>query len=165
LVQTIKKQLKRLGCQTAGIDNDWASSETKSSVKRFVKYANLSTELKNPDIAFLNSVRSRPGRVCPLECGTQKIERNGQCVAGHKEPAKPPIQPTDVRARSAAVARADQASVVGPYRTCMGPTSKCYQLHPPDMARTWCIRTPTCSGWIAAVFLVPLNHFTPPCGI
>lgn len=144
LVQSIKKELKRLGCYTGRIDDDWASNETKSSVNRFVKYANLSTQPRNPDIEFLNSVRSRPGRVCPLECGTPKIERNGRCVARDKEPAKPPIQPTEVTVRSAAVARADQASVAGTYRTCMGPTSKCYQLHPPDVARTWCIRRPTC---------------------
>ena len=88
LVQGIKKELKCLGCYTGRIDDDWASGETKSSVKRFVKYANLSNEPKNPEIEFLNCVRSRPGRVCPLECRTQKIERSGQCVARDKEPAK-----------------------------------------------------------------------------
>src|SRR5262249_42463448 len=40
LVQLIKKELKRLGCYAGRIDDDWASSEIKSSVTRFVKYAN-----------------------------------------------------------------------------------------------------------------------------
>src|SRR5260370_27144819 len=93
LVQLIKKELKRLGCYAGRIDDDWASSETKSSVTRFVKYANLSAEPKNPDIDLLNFIRSRPGRVCPLECGTQKIERNGQCVARSKEAGKPDPRP------------------------------------------------------------------------
>jgi len=155
LVQLIKKELKRLGCYAGRIDDDWASSETKSSVTRFVKYANLSAEPKNPDIDFLNLVRSRPGRVCPLECGTQKIERNGQCVARDKEPAKPSVHPSEAKevappaARSAAVVRADQAMAAGAYRQCMGATTGCYertiQMHrTPEWARTWCSRQPTC---------------------
>ncbi len=150
LVQLIKKELKRLGCYAGRIDDDWASSETKSSVTRFVKYANLSAEPKNPDIDFLNFVRSRPSRVCPLECGTQKIERNGQCVARDKEPAKPSPRPTEAKeiaippTRAAQIERADRANAVGTWRQCMGPTSRCYELHPPEVARTWCVRRPTC---------------------
>jgi hypothetical protein len=150
LVQLIKKELKRLGCYAGRIDDDWASHETKSSVTRFVKYANLSAEPKNPDIDFLNLVRSRPARVCPLECGTQKIERNGQCVARDKEPAKPSPRPTEAQEvaipadRAAQIARADQASAAGTWRPCMGPTSACYRLHSPEVARTWCVRRPSC---------------------
>jgi hypothetical protein len=149
LVQLIKKELKRLGCYAGRIDDDWASSETKSSVTRFVKYADLA-EPKNPDIEFLNVVRSRSSRVCPLECGTQKIERNGQCVAPDKEPAKPSAHPTEAKEiaipadRAAQIARADRAAAVGMWRQCMGPTSKCYQLHPPEVARNWCVRRPIC---------------------
>jgi Caspase domain len=153
LVQLIKKELKRLGCYAGRIDDDWASSETKSSVTRFVKYANLSAEPKNPDVDFLSLVRSRPGRVCPLECGTQKIERNGQCVARDKEPAKP--RPTEAKelavpvSPSAAVARADRAWAAGTFQRCMGATTGCYERtirmhHTPEWARTWCNRQPTC---------------------
>src|SRR5260370_12196604 len=137
LVQFIKKELKRLGCYAGRIDDDWASSETKSSVTRFVKYANLSAEPKNPDIDFLNFIRSRPGRVCPLECGTQKIERNGQCVAGDKEPAKPSPRPTEAKeiaippTRAAQIERADRASSVRTWRPSSGPTSQLSELHPP----------------------------------
>jgi uncharacterized caspase-like protein len=150
LIQGIKKELKRLGCYMGRIDNDWANSETKSSVKRFAKYANLSAEPKNPDVEFLNSVRSRSGRVCPLACGPQKIERNGQCVARDKEPEKPSAHPAQEKeiaiplARAAQIARADRASAAGTWRQCMGPTSKCYELHSPEVARTWCVRRPTC---------------------
>jgi hypothetical protein len=156
LVQLIKKELKRLGCYAGRIDDDWASSETKSSVTRFAKYANLSAEPKNPDIDFLGLVRSRPGRVCPLECGTQKIERNGQCVARDKEPAKPSPRPTEAKGfaipgiPSAAVARADRAWAAGTYQQCMAATTGCYERtmrmhhHTPEWARTWCGRQPTC---------------------
>jgi hypothetical protein len=155
LIQGIKKELKRLGCYAGRIDDDWASSETKSSVTRFVKYANLSAEPKNPDIEFLNAVRGRRGRVCPLDCGTQKVERNGQCVARDKEPAKPSARPTEAKelalpvSPSAAVARADRAWAARTYQQCMGATTGCYertiQMHrTPEWARTWCSRQPTC---------------------
>src|SRR5262245_8013703 len=150
LVQLIKKELKRLGCYAGRIDDDWASSETKSSVTRLVKYANLSAQPKNPDIDFLNFVRSRPGRVCPLECGIHKIERNGQCVPRDKEPSRSAASPNQEKeiaippTRAAQIARADQASAAGTWRQCMGPTSQCYQLHPPEVARSWCVRRPTC---------------------
>jgi hypothetical protein len=155
LVQDIKKELKRLGCYTGRIDDDWASSETKSSVTRFVKYANLAPP-KNPDLEFLNAVRGRSGRVCPLECGTQKIERNGQCVARDKEPTKPSAGPTQEKelavpaSRSVAVARADKAWAAGTYQQCMGATTGCYERtlrmhhHTPEWARAWCGRQPTC---------------------
>ena len=45
------------------------------------------------------------------------------------------------------IKRADQAFHAGTYRTCMGATSSCYQLHrnmTPEMARAWCSRTPSC---------------------
>src|SRR5215470_16251539 len=132
LVQGIKKELKRLGCYMGRIDDDWASSETKLSVMRFVKYANLSAP-KNPDIDFFNVVRSRSGRVCPLECGAQKIERNGQCVARGKEPEKPSVRPSEAKEnaipadRAAQIARADRASATGTYQTCMGPATGCYE--------------------------------------
>jgi hypothetical protein len=156
LVQRIKKELTRLGCYAGRIDDDWVSSETKSSITRFMKYAHLSAEPKNPDIDFLNFVRSRPGRVCPLECGTQKIERNGQCVARDKESAKPSPRPTEAKQLaippnpSAAVARADRAWATGTYQQCMGATTGCYErtirMHhnTPEWARTWCGRQPTC---------------------
>src|SRR5260370_28393129 len=99
---------------------------------------------------FRNLLRSSTGRVCPWECGTQKIERNGQCEARHKEPAKPSPRPTEAKeiaippTRAAQIERADRANAVGTWRQCMGPTSRCYELHPPEVARTWCVRRPTC---------------------
>jgi hypothetical protein len=154
LVQGIKRELKRLGCYTGRIDDAWATSETKSSLNRFAKYANLSAEPKNPDVEFFDFVRSRPGRVCPLECGAQKVERNGQCVARDKEPTKPSARPTEPKeiappaTRSAALVRADQAWETGTYQRCMGATTGCYErtirLHTPEWARAWCSRRPTC---------------------
>jgi Caspase domain len=154
LIQGIKKELKRLGCYTGGIDGEWANSETKALVKRFVKYANLSAEPKDPDTEFLDVIRSRSGRVCPLECGPHKIERSGQCVSRDKEPAKPSAHPTEAKeaappAARSAVARADQALAAGTYQRCMGATTGCYERtllrhNSPEWARAWCNRRPSC---------------------
>jgi hypothetical protein len=154
LIQGIKRELKRLGCYAGRIDDDWTSSETKSSLNKFAKHANLSAEPKNPDGEFVDFVRSRPSRVCPLECGAQKVERNGQCVARDKEPAKPSARSTELKeiappaTGSAALVRADHAWATGTYQRCMGATTGCYErtirLHTPEWARAWCSRRPTC---------------------
>lgn len=154
LVQGIKRELKRLGCYAGRIDDNWTSNETKSSLNRFAKHANLSAEPKNPDVEFLDFIRSRPGPVCPLECGSQKVERNGQCVARDKEPAKPSARSTEAKeiappaTRSVALVRADHAWATGTYQQCMGATTGCYErtirLHTPEWARAWCSRRPTC---------------------
>jgi hypothetical protein len=153
LVQGIKRELKRLGCYTGRIDDNWTSSETKSSLNRFAKYASLPAEPKNPDVEFLDFARGRPGRVCPLECGAHKVERDGQCIARDKEPAKPSARPepkeiTPPATQSAALARADHARATGTYQQCMGATTGCYertiQRHTPEWARAWCSRRPTC---------------------
>jgi uncharacterized caspase-like protein len=161
LVQAIKKELKRVGCYTGSVDDGWASAETKLSVDRFAKYANLSAEPKSPEMEFLDFIRGRSSRVCPLECRVEEIERNGRCVARHKEPAKMTTRPIEEKelappAMRSVVARADQAFVAGTYLKCMGATTGCYartislikagrsHLHTPEEARAWCSRPATC---------------------
>jgi hypothetical protein len=154
LVQGIKRELKRVGCYTGRIDDDWTTSETRSSLNRFAKYANLPAQPKFPDVELLDFVRSRPDRVCPLDCGAQKVDQNGQCVARDKQPAKPSARPTEPKeiappaTRSATLTRADKAWATGTYRQCMGATTGCYErtirLHTPEWARAWCSRRPTC---------------------
>jgi hypothetical protein len=81
LVREIKKELKRVGCLGGRVDDKWATSETKTSVRKFVKHASLSGPRDEPTLDFLESVRAKPHRVCPLECGPREIEKNGRCVA------------------------------------------------------------------------------------
>jgi hypothetical protein len=81
LVQEIKRELKRVGCYAGRIDDKWRTEDTRSSVRKFVKYANLSKGPHEPDADFLQSIRSKSQRVCPIECTARQIERNGHCVA------------------------------------------------------------------------------------
>jgi caspase domain-containing protein len=80
LVQAIKTELKRVGCYGGRIDDKW-SGETKTSVKKFVKHANLSSAPDQPALDFLDAVRAKPERVCPLECAAREVEAHGRCVA------------------------------------------------------------------------------------
>jgi hypothetical protein len=80
LIADIKKELKRVGCYAGRIDDNWATRETKSSVGKFVKYAKLSTSA-DPSEDFLNAIRGKADRVCPVECGSREIERDGRCIA------------------------------------------------------------------------------------
>jgi hypothetical protein len=80
LVEGIKKELKRVGCYSGAIDDNWSGAETKSSIAKFVKYAELSAAPDDPAIDFLNILRGKTGRVCPLECSAREIEKDGECV-------------------------------------------------------------------------------------
>jgi uncharacterized caspase-like protein len=81
LVQAIKNELHRVGCYWGTIDDKWTSAETKSSLDKFAKFAKLSAAPSNPDTDFLETLRGKTDRICPLECGVREVLRNGQCVA------------------------------------------------------------------------------------
>jgi uncharacterized caspase-like protein len=81
LVQAIKNELHRVGCYSGSIDDKWTSAETKSSLDKFAKFAKLSAAPSSPDTDFLDTLRGKTDRVCPLECGVREVLRNGQCIA------------------------------------------------------------------------------------
>jgi hypothetical protein len=81
LIQAIKMELSRVGCYAGKLDDDWASSSVKQSIVKFVKAASLPRAPDDPSNDFLSSIRSKPSRVCPLECAKTERESNGQCVA------------------------------------------------------------------------------------
>jgi hypothetical protein len=81
LVQEIKKELKRAGCYAGPIDGKWATPGTKSSVQKFMKYANIPAQTSDPSINFLDAIRENSDRVCPLECDARQAEEDGRCIA------------------------------------------------------------------------------------
>src|SRR5262249_53411943 len=81
LVKEIKKELKRVGCYSGGLDERWPTAETTASLKKFAAQARLSTPGAEPSVALLEEIRGRSGRVCPLECGPRQGEKDGRCVA------------------------------------------------------------------------------------
>src|ERR1700674_884102 len=81
LVKEIKKQLKRVGCYAGPIDDNWMTPQTDASVKKFIKAARSSASPSEPTMEFLDALRGKSGRVCPLECRAREVESAGQCVA------------------------------------------------------------------------------------
>jgi uncharacterized caspase-like protein len=81
LVREIKKELKRVACYTGALDDHWLTTETKSSLAKFAKYANAPALVAKPSVDFLDMIRSRSAPLCPLECGAREVEKNGQCIA------------------------------------------------------------------------------------
>ena len=79
LVLEIKKELSRVGCHAGRIDGTWAR-DAEASARRFATYAKLTAVPGEPTIDFLDAIRGRSARICPLECGTHEIEKNGRCV-------------------------------------------------------------------------------------
>ncbi len=79
LVVEIKKELRRLGCYQGRIDGDW-KGDAASSVENFARHARLGSPPRQPDTGFLDTLRGKTSRVCPLECGSRETERNGRCV-------------------------------------------------------------------------------------
>jgi uncharacterized caspase-like protein len=81
LVAEIKKELKRVGCYTGRIDDKWTTADTKASVQKFILHASFTSSTVEPTENFLDAVRAKSDRVCPLECGAREVARNGRCVA------------------------------------------------------------------------------------
>jgi hypothetical protein len=81
LVQEIKKELKRVGCYAGRLDDQWTNNETRASVQKFARYAKLTTTPTDPGMDFLEQLRGKADRVCPLECNVRQVEKDGQCIA------------------------------------------------------------------------------------
>jgi hypothetical protein len=81
LAREIKKELQRVGCYVGRLDDQWGTPEVRQSVAKFVKHASLGTARDDPTADFLEAIRGKSGRVCPLECGAGTVERNGTCIA------------------------------------------------------------------------------------
>jgi Caspase domain len=141
LIKEIKIELRRTGCYSGRIDESWPKGSSNEPVRKFARYARLSSAPEEPSAQLLELLKSKPDGFCPLECGGREIERNGRCVK--PEAPRRAMTPKPL----SGVARADAADRNGTYRVCMGPTSGCYARQikwGEDYAKRWCSRRPTC---------------------
>ncbi len=95
LIVEIKKELKRIGCYSGKLDDDWKSPETKQSLAKFTKIASLAKAPGEPDAVFLNTLRHQITRVCPIECRKNEIESSGKCIAKVAPP--PSVKPASAK--------------------------------------------------------------------
>ncbi len=63
----LQVELRRVGCNTGSISDTWTPSAQKS-MELFNKYAGLKLEVKVASIDSLDTVKSKPSRICPLTC-------------------------------------------------------------------------------------------------
>ncbi len=81
LVKAIKQELTRVGCYDGRIDEDWQTPAASASVQKYARLAGVSISPAGPSNELLESIKGRSERVCPLECGARKVEKNGRCIA------------------------------------------------------------------------------------
>jgi uncharacterized caspase-like protein len=80
LVAAIQDELKRVGCFAGKIDEKWKGAVTARSVAEFAKHASL-TAPDLPTNDFLDALKSRQGRVCPIVCSVREVAKGGVCIA------------------------------------------------------------------------------------
>ena len=141
LIKEIKIELKRTGCYSGRIDESWPKESSNEAVRKFARYARLSSAPEEPSAQLLELLKSKPDGFCPLECGGREVERNGRCIK--REAPRRAIAPKPMSGTE----RADAAYRNGTYRVCMGATTGCYARRiklGEENARQWCSRQPTC---------------------
>ncbi len=141
LIKEIKIELRRTGCYSGRIDESWPKGSSNEAVRKFARYARLSSAPEEPSAQLLELLKSKPDDFCPLECGGREVERNGRCIK--REAPRRAMTPKPL----SGVARADAAYRNGTYRVCMGATTGCYARRiklGEENARQWCSRQPTC---------------------
>jgi peptidoglycan hydrolase-like protein with peptidoglycan-binding domain len=80
LVGAIQQELKRVGCLTGAVDRKWGGPGTARAVRDFARYARIDApDLPAPE--FLDALKGKTSRVCPLACSPRQILRDGACVA------------------------------------------------------------------------------------
>jgi uncharacterized caspase-like protein len=80
LVAAIQDELKRVGCYAGKIDEKWTGAATTRSVAEFAKHASL-TAPDLPTNDFLDALKTRQGRVCPIVCSVREVAKGEVCVA------------------------------------------------------------------------------------
>ena len=80
LVAAIQQELKRVGCFTGAVDRKWVGPATSRAVKDFARHARLDPP-DLPRAEFLDALKGRSARVCPMVCSPRQSLRNGTCIA------------------------------------------------------------------------------------
>jgi hypothetical protein len=63
----LQSELKRVGCKTGDVDGEW-NAAARRALSSFNANAGTKFDIKLASLDALESVRSKDGRVCPLEC-------------------------------------------------------------------------------------------------
>lgn len=80
LTRSITRELERIGCFHGKPEASWSSGATSRAAREFARLASV-TVPELPTTEFLEQLKGRTGRVCPLVCSPRQVVRGGACVA------------------------------------------------------------------------------------
>ncbi len=75
----LQTELRRVGCKTGEIDGEWSAS-SRRALSLFNDNAGTRLDVKLASLDALDVVRSRTGRVCPLDCERGYRANGDSCV-------------------------------------------------------------------------------------
>jgi hypothetical protein len=136
LVAAIQDELRRVGCYAGKVDEKWTGAATTRSVAEFAKHASL-TAPDLPTNDFLDALKSRQGRVCPIVCSVREVAKGEVCVAktcpagerlsaGGDCVAPAPKAPVREKAQVAAPRRVEPEVRPAPVRPSGGGGARCF---------------------------------------
>ncbi len=79
LPRQLQTELKRVGCKSGEIDDNWSAAARKA-LSSFNDSANTKFDIKVASLDALDAVRAKQGRVCPLECDRGFRATGDHCV-------------------------------------------------------------------------------------
>ncbi len=85
-MRSLQTELQRVGCYPGATDGEW-KGQTRGALTEFARQAKLDLYTEKPSLAALDALRAHRQRVCPIDCGAGKVERDGKCVAATPSPS------------------------------------------------------------------------------
>lgn len=107
LPRKIQTALAEAGCDPGPIDGKWGRRST-IALDRFTRHAKVAVPDEPVSQETLGLFDGVSGRVCPLECGPRRVERNGRCVI-KTCPAGRVLTPAGICRRTARIKRSRTA--------------------------------------------------------
>lgn len=80
LAVMVQVELNRLGCGAGKADGVWGRN-SRNALRLFARHSGAALSATEPSIILLRTMRSTPGRICPVACAVTENLVNGQCVA------------------------------------------------------------------------------------
>ena len=81
LVRAIKQELKRVGCYSGLINNDWQTAPARASIRKFARLTGVTIAVAEPTNALLDAIKVRTERICPPEPAAYPSKRNVRHIA------------------------------------------------------------------------------------
>jgi len=96
LNRSIGIELRRVGCFQGKADAGWDNKGLHQAARNFARLAKVSVPQQATG-EFLDLLKRQAGRVCPLVCASNQVERNGSCVSkprqvAQEKPSRPAVQ-------------------------------------------------------------------------